>query len=222
MATRAQDAGGGVGVSHAAGVRGSSMAGHDVAVLGTQAGAKVLRRLDQRGSRRARCRRRRRGRRASSATSSSRCGTSATTTRSCTTRSSTDKNHPTVNGDGPIYAVVGRPRPARRARSEREQDVRARHPDARRSAEGPVALPAAAPPSPSGATSICGARRQPGRSAQPDARQQGPRVDDVEDPRERARLVQGRLEQQVRRVVPAHEQRPPGVVLRSEDEASSR
>ena len=63
---------------------------------------------------------------------------------------------------------------------------RARHSDARAEGEGAVALPGA-----ESSVAALGQRAslgqpavQPGRSAQPDARQQGPRVDDVEDSRQ--------------------------------------
>ena len=110
------------------------------------------------------------------------------------------------------------------AGSEREHDRRARHPDARAEGEGAVALPGA-----ESSVAVLGQRAsvgepavRPGRSAQPDARQQGPRVDDVEDPRQSGSVVVQRRDQQVRRVVPAAQQRPAGVVLRSEDASSSR
>ena len=116
---------------------------------------------------------------------------------------------------------VGRSRPARRARSEREQDVRARHPDARAEGESPVAVPGAEP-----SVAALGQRAsvgepavRSGRSAQPDDRQQGPRVDDVEDPQQSGSVLVQRCHEQVRRMVPAPSSGTAGVVLRSEDEA---
>ena len=111
--------------------------------------------------------------------------------------------------------LAGHPRP------EDEPHRGARDPDARAARRGAVALPEA-----ESAVAVVGRHAslgepavQPGRSAQPDARQQGPRVADVEDsPQRRSRLVL-RPGEQVRGVVPAAQQRPSGVVLRSEDEA---
>ena len=119
---------------------------------------------------------------------------------------STDKNHPTVNAGGNVYAVSAGHGQLGRPRSEREQDVRARHPDARGEGKGSLAFPRAEPSvaalgqrAPVGESAV-----RSGRSAQPDARQQGPRVDDVEDPRQPGPgLVQRAPTQQVRRVVPA-------------------
>ena len=98
-----------------------------------------------------------------------------------------------------------RARPARRAGSERAQHVRARHSDARAA----------------GRKSLRGSRRriapslfwgnehlwaqpslQSGRSAQPDARQQGPGMDDVEDPRQSGPGLVQRRREQVRRWFP--------------------
>ena len=56
-----------------------------------------------------------------------------------------------------------------------------------------------------------------GRSPQPDARQQRPRLDDVEDPRQSGSVLVQRCHQQVRRVVPAAQQRPAGLLLRPHD-----
>ena len=61
---------------------------------------------------------------------------------------------------------------------------------------------------------------QPGRSAQPDARQQGPRVDDVEDPRRTQNPAWCTdPTNKFAAWFPLQQQRPPGVVLRPEDEA---
>ena len=78
---------------------------------------------------------------------------------------------------------VGRPRTAGRARSERAQHLLAGHSDTGAERESTVAVPRAEPSvaalgqrAPLGQSAV-----QPGRSAQPDDRQQGPRVDDGED-----------------------------------------
>ena len=80
-----------------------------------------------------------------------------------------------------------RTRRAGRARSEDELDRGDRDPDARAARPGAVALPAT-----ESAVALLGRYApvgepavQPGRSAQPDARQQGPRVADDEDPPQR-------------------------------------
>ena len=92
-----------------------------------------------------------------------------------------------MNADGPVYAVSAGHGPLVDARSEDAQHRGARDPDARAARRGAVAVPAPEPP-----VAALGRRAsvgqpavQPGRSAQPDARQQGPRVDDVEDPPQR-------------------------------------
>ena len=113
-----------------------------------------------------------------------RCGMWATTSRSCTTRwrptRITRRSTPTARSTpSPPGTAAGGARP------EREEHVCDRHPDARAARAGAVALPGAEP-----AVAALGQRApvgepavQPGRSAQPDARQQGTGVDDVEDPR---------------------------------------
>ena len=133
----------------------------------------------------------------------------------------TDKHRPTVNANGPAYAVSAGHGQLVVLDMNEQQDRGARHPDARGAGEGAVALPGAEPAvAPLGQRAPVGQPAlRPGRSAQPDARQQGPRVDDVEDPQQRGSVVVQQQDQQVRRLVPAHEQRPAGVVLRPEDEA---
>ena len=99
---------------------------------------------------------------------------------------STDKNHPTVNANGRIYAVsAGHGQLVVLDPNEHTHD-RPRHSDPGAAGRGPVALPRAGPSvaalgqrAPVGQSAV-----RPGRSPQPDARQQGPRVDDVEDPRQ--------------------------------------
>ena len=78
---------------------------------------------------------------------------------------STDKNDPTVNAYGKVYAASARPRPAHGGRSRRQQHVRAHDSDARGSAQGLVAVPAARD-----AVQLLGhaahlGAREPGRSA---------------------------------------------------------
>ena len=134
---------------------------------------------------------------------------------------STDKNHPTVNAGGPVYAVnaghgqlvVMNPK----ENSTFSMDIPTRAPRDQVPSRFPapaVALTALGQRASVGQSSV-----QSRRSAQSDARQQGPRVDDVEDSRQPgAGLVQRRdAREQVRRLVPAQEQRPAGVVLRSQD-----
>ena len=117
----------------------------------------------------------------------------------------TDKNHPTVNANGPIYAVsaghgqlvVVDPK----EHSTFALDIPTREP----SAEVPSRFPAPNRPSLFWGNEHLWAQPalQSGRSAQPDARQQGPRVDDVEDPRQHGPVLVQRPDQQVRRMVPA-------------------
>ena len=100
---------------------------------------------------------------------------------------STDKNHPTVNGGGPHVRRQRRTRSTGLAGPARKQHLRHRHPDARSQGESSLALPR--PQSPvdvlgHGAPVVQPALRS-GRSAQSHDRQQGPRVDDFEDPRQR-------------------------------------
>ena len=96
---------------------------------------------------------------------------------------STDKNRPTVNRTG--RSTRCRPDMDRSWFSiSDELDRGARDSDARAARGGAVALPGA-----ESSVAVVGQRAslvepavQPGRSPQPDARQQGPCVDDVEDP----------------------------------------
>jgi hypothetical protein len=117
----------------------------------------------------------------------------------------TDRHHPTVNGGGPVLCGLRRPRRAGDPRPEDEPHRGARHSNTRATREGAVALPEA-----ESSVALVGrhvalveSALQPGRPAQPDARQQGPRVDDVEDPRRSGCGVVQRSQQQIRGVVPA-------------------
>ncbi len=104
---------------------------------------------------------------------------------------STDKNRPDRQRRRPGLRRLGRPRHADDGRPEDASHRGDRDPDARAARRGAVAVPAAEPPvaalgrgAPVGEPAL-----QPGGSAQRDAGQQGPRVDDVEDPSERERGV---------------------------------
>ncbi len=130
---------------------------------------------------------------------------------------STDKNDPTVNAYGTVYAVSAGHGRLTVHRPDRQRLVRADDPDARGRAPSAYALPAARD-----AVELLGhaalvGRREPRRSAQPDDGSQRPRVDDVEDPQRGAGVLPRRLEPQVREVLSAELQQPPGVVLRSGD-----
>ena len=130
----------------------------------------------------------------------------------------TDKNDPTVNGYGPVYAVSAGPRQAHR-RSTRSRTTRYEItiPTREDPRKCQLAVPAAGD-----AVELLGhaapmGSREPGRSAQPDDGPQGPRLDDVEDPQRGAGVVPRRLEPQVRAVLSAQLQQPSGVVLRPGD-----
>ncbi len=94
----------------------------------------------------------------------------------------TDKNDPTVNGYGPVYAVSAGHGKLTVLDPIENDSVRDHDPDARGRAPSAVALPAAGD-----AVELLGnaafvGPRESGRSAQPDDGSQRPRVDDVEDP----------------------------------------
>ena len=100
---------------------------------------------------------------------------------------STDKNRPTVNPNGPIYAVSAGHGSLvvlnQRTNSTEELEIPTRAPRA----QVPSRFPAPNRPSLfwGERASLGEPAVQPGRPAQPDARQQGSRVDDVEDPAQR-------------------------------------
>ena len=128
----------------------------------------------------------------------------------------TDRNNPTVNGGGPVYAVSAGHGALVILDPKTHRTEELEIPDARAARKGAVALPAAEP-------AVVLLRRhasvvepavQPGRSAQPDARQQGARVADDQDSRQPEPGVVLRSSQQVRGLVPAQAERPPGRVLR--------
>ena len=131
----------------------------------------------------------------------------------------TDKNHPTVNAGGPVYAVSAGHGQLVILNPKENSTVAIGDPDARLRRRGALPVPRTGDAvAPLGQRASVGQPAvQPRRSAQPHDRQQGTGMGDVEDPRQRpAWLVQRcSARQHVRRVVPASKQRPSGVVLRS-------
>ena len=102
----------------------------------------------------------------------------------------TDKNHPTVNANGPVYAVsaghgqlvVLDPNENSTSRSTSPRASRRRR--CRRAFPRPPSVAALGQRASLGQSAL-----QPRRSAQPDDRQQGPRVDDVEDSQQRGSVL---------------------------------
>ncbi len=112
---------------------------------------------------------------------------------------STDKNDPTVNGYGPVYAVSaghGKLTVLDPIENDTLRDRRFRR--ARTRAKVQSRFPPPAMPSNFWGMQHLWGLENPGRSAQPDDGSQGPRLDDVEDPQRGAGLVPRRLEPQVR------------------------